>query len=319
MSKRSKTMKTIQRLCVLILMCLLVGCNNQAKHEKDRLILFATPLRDHSIWLKAKEGFDDACNDYGVNCLWKGPVIIDVSEMNDVVEKGIMQNVDAIITQGVISEELIEQAYEKGIPVLLVDSDMSNSKRISYMGKDFEKQARLLLKDIEEKRGKDSYLKLSIQVAEKNFAIATQQIEQIEHVFQSHPGGFEIVNVSESKSDAVRSKKEWMISLESNPDINVAINFAAESAQFCGEAAIENHIREQLLIYGVDDMESTLNCILAGTIDGTIVTSFYDYGYRGVEILLRYLENEDISDQNSPELKLITKDNYSEYETKDKE
>lgn len=300
----------IVSLMILFFVC---GCEHKAV-ENEKYFLFATPLKEHKIWLKAKEGFDDACADYHINGVWKGPIIIDVDKMEEVIEMGIMQDADAIITQGVVSEEIIEKAYQYDIPVLLVDSDMPSSKRVAYMGKDFQKQAELLLAEIEDRIGEEEYLEIAIQVAEQSFNIAKEQIAQIETVFQKHPGGFEVVNVSESKSDSVRAKKEWINVLESYPNVNVAINFAGESAQFCGEAAAEKGVREQMLIYGVDDIENTLDAIQKDRIDGTVVTSFYDYGYKGVELLLDYINNGGIADYSSPELQLITKDNIKKYE-----
>ena len=61
------------------------------------------------------------------------------------------------------------------------------------------------------------------------FKIAQDQIDEIEHVFASHPGGYEIVSISESKSEGVRARKEWEEVMDTQENINVAINFAAHS------------------------------------------------------------------------------------------
>lgn len=303
---------------ILIASILLLGaCSSKKVDNEDyTYILFATPLKEHTIWLQAKEGFDTACDENNIKCDWIGPNVIDTQNMNDVIETGIMQKADAIITQGVVEESLVNLAYEQNIPVILVDSDMPNSKRFLYMGKDFNLQANLLLEDIEKKYGKDKKLKIAIQVAEESFSIAQDQIKELENVFASHKGGFEIVSVSESKSDIIRAKKEWGIVLSENPDINVAINFAAESAEPCSEAAIEKSIREDMLIYGVDDMETTLNLIREHKIDGTLATSFYDYGYKSVNILLDYL-NKSIEPNNrilSPKLIIVNEENIDTYD-----
>lgn len=299
----------MKKISILFLIFLISGCmQNDVPVKKKKHFLFATPLKEHGIWLKAKEGFDDACEANELNCEWLGPITIDVDEMDEVIETGILQKVDAIITQGVVNEELINKASNANIPILLVDSDLPESKRIAYMGKNFRHQAELLLEDIEKHYGKDKKLKIAIQVAESSFGIAKEQINEIKTIFQKHPGGFEIINVSESKSDSVRAKKEWNRVLNENQDVNIAINFAAESAEFCNEAASELNIRNHLLIYGVDDMPTTLQGIENGEIDGTIVTSFYDYGYKGTTILLDYLNNENTKEEYSPSLWLITKE-----------
>lgn len=50
-----------------------------------------------------------------------------------------------------MSEELVNRAVDQNIPVVLVDSDMPDSKRIFYMGKDFRLQAQMILEDIEKR------------------------------------------------------------------------------------------------------------------------------------------------------------------------
>lgn len=308
----------MKKFILLVGLFMLVACSSttQTNNEEYTYILFATPLKEHTIWLQAKAGFDEACELNDIKCDWLGPSVIDTDNMNDVIETAILQKANAIITQGVIDPYLIDKAYEQGIPMILVDSDMPESKRFMYMGKDFNLQARLLLENIEKEYGQDKELKIAIQVAEESFAIAQDQIKEIESVFSTHKGGFEIVNISESKSDIIRAKKEWGIVLDENPDINVAINFAAESAEPCSEAAIEREIRDHMLIYGVDDMESTLNLIRDDKIDGTVATSFYDYGFQSVNILLDYLNNkkEPVEKVVSPKLIIVNKENVDTYD-----
>ena len=235
--------------------------------------------------------------------------------MEEVIETAIAQKADAIITQGVISKEIINKAKEKGIPILLVDSDIKDCERFAYLGKNFNEQAELFLSDIEKKLGKDVFLEIGIQVAEKDFDIASEQIKEIENVFAKHEGGYVIKTVSESKSDSVRAKKEWL-NILSSTTINVAINFAGESAISCNEAAKDLKIRDTMLIYGVDDMPETIKLIKDKQIDGSVATSFYNYGYEAVNWLYDYLVNEKELEQqvNSVKLVLVTKENVDNYQ-----
>lgn len=307
---------------VLLCCCciLLSGCTNTStttKKTKDyTYILFATPLEDHPIWLRAKKGFMDACAIEGYKCDWTGPMTIDTTAMNEVIHTGLLQKADAIITQGVVDPALLEKAYKQKIPVILVDSDMKTSNRAAYFGKDFKEQAQLLLKDIELNYGKQKKLKVAIQVAEKSFEIAQDQIKEVEKVFATHKGGFEIVAVSESKSDQVRAKKEWSKVFSTYGDINVAISFAGESAESCYETAAALGINKSTLIYGVDDVESTLKLLKEDKIDGTITAPFYDYGFETVEYLKSYFneDNKKVNQIYPINIELITPEKVEAYE-----
>ena len=302
---------------ILLISLFITGCGEKTKikTEKSLYFVFATPLKEHEIWLKAKEGFDKACSEKKIHGDWLGPTAIDTAKMEEVIETAIAQKADAIITQGVINKDIIDRAKEKGIPILLVDSDIKDCERFAYLGKNFNEQAELFLSDIEKKLGKDVFLEIGIQVAEKDFDIASEQIKEVENVFAKHEVGYVIKTVSESKSDSVRAKKEWLNTLSSTT-INVAINFAGESAISCNEAAKELEIRDAMLIYGVDDMPETIKLIKEKQIDGSVATSFYNYGYEGVNWLYDYLVNgkELTQKVNSVKLVLVTKENVDDYQ-----
>ena len=130
-----------------------------------------------------------------------------------------------------------------------------------------------------------------------------------------HPGGYEIKVISESKSDFIRAKKEWY-NILSTTKINVAINFAGESAVSCNEVANQLNVRDSMLIYGVDDMPETIELIKDGQIDGSVVTSFYNYGYEAANWLYDHLvEGKELTQTvNSVKLILVTSENVFSYQ-----
>lgn len=299
-----------------MILFLCTGCTKEQNIPKDEFtyILFATPLEEHAIWQRVKSGFMKACEEEGFYCDWIGPKTIDTDAMNDAVKTGILQKADVIITQGVVDEKLIAAARENEIPIILVDSDMPDSLRNVYFGKDFHEQAEVLLGDIEQLWGADKHLIITIQVAEASFDIAKEQLAQIEEVFSKHPGGYEIVDVTSSKSDLVRAKKEWAASFAQHPDVNVALNFASESVESCFEMAKNIGINEQMLIYGVDDLAPTLELLKNGDIDGSIVTPFYEYGYETVKFIAQNLNDLITLNETHPiHIQLVTPDNVKEY------
>lgn len=57
-------------------------------------------------------------------------------------------------------------------------------------------------------------------------------------------------------------------------NLNITLNFAGESAIGCVMAREYLNMQDDLLIYGVDDMDDTVKMIKEGKIAGSIVTSF---------------------------------------------
>ena len=139
-----------KRLCGIVCLCLVLsgGCSAaEPKEEKksSQYFLFATPLSTHTLWQKAREGMQDACTELEVHCDWKGPIKISTDDMVDVINTGLLKKADGIITQGVISKELIQKGNDKGIPFVLVDSPVEGSSPLTTISKDFDEQARLCL------------------------------------------------------------------------------------------------------------------------------------------------------------------------------
>ena len=108
--------------------------SGEAKH-----LVFVTPLIAHPVWLAAKEGFDDAAEEFGFRGDWVGPSVIDVDEMIKQIEVAIAEKADGIITQGLNPEAMVpvlKKADEAGIPVVVVNSDIPDAPRLAYLGTD---------------------------------------------------------------------------------------------------------------------------------------------------------------------------------------
>ena len=287
----------------------------KAEEKEELHFVYVSPLLAHPIWLIAKDGFEQACEELGIKGDWVGPQNISPEEMTKLVETAVAEKADAIITQGLVPAAPVKTAIEQDIPVLVVDSDIPDADRMAFFGKDVNVQAEVLYESVKEKIGEDNPIKASVQVAALNYQIAHDQIEAIEEVFGKHPGGFEIVNTTESKSDKMKATTEWENTFKAYPEINVAINLAAEAGPACAKVVEDKGIRDKVLVYGVDDTEETLDLIKNGDLDGTVVTSFWNYGYQATYWLYQHITEGKNPEQiiNDAGTILVTNDNLDTY------
>lgn len=287
----------------------------KAEEKEELHFVYVSPLLAHPIWLVAKDGFEQACEELGIKGDWVGPQNISPEEMTKLVETAVAEKADAIITQGLVPAAPVKTAIEQDIPVLVVDSDIPDADRMAFFGKDVNVQAEVLYESVKEKIGEDNPIKASIQVAALNYQTAHDQINTVEEVFSKHPGGFEIVNTTESKSDKMKSTTEWENTFKAYPEINVAINLAAEAGPACAKVVKDKGIRDKVLVYGVDDTEETLDLIKNGDLDGTVVTSFWNYGYQATYWLYQHITEGKNPEQvvNDAGTILVTNDNLETY------
>lgn len=306
----------MKKIVIIIMIILMSSCTKtELKQQDDTYFLFATPLATHTLWLQAKDGMETACKELNVHCDWKGPIKISVNDMVDVINTGLLKKADGIITQGVVGKDLIAKGMAEGVPIVLVDSPIKGSQPLVTFSKDFDEQATLLLHDIEAKIGKDVYLKIGVQVSDKSFDLAKDQVTAIQKVFQRHPGGFEIVAETESRSDQLTSKNEWISVFKKNTGMNISINLAGENAIGCVEAKEFTKNKDNILIYAVDDMNNTISLIKQGKIEGSIVTSFYEYGYESVYVLYDYVKYhmKPVAKRIPAKIILVNKHNINTY------
>lgn len=284
--------------------------------EKQLHFVYVSPLLAHPVWLLSKEGFEQACKELNIQGDWVGPQNISPEEMTKLMETAVAQKADAIITQGLVPVDPVQAAVDAGIPVLMVDSDLPDvTNRFAFFGKDVTVQAEAMYKDAASKLDANTPIKASIQVASLSYQVAHDQIDAIKAVFGKHPGGFEVVSTSESKSEKIKSTTEWENTFKAYPEINVAINLAAEAGPACAGVVQEMGIREKVLVYAVDDIEETLDLVRKDAIDGTVATSFWNYGYQAA-----YWLYQNITEGKTPENKvndagtiLVNKENVDNY------
>ena len=272
------------------------GAAEKETSEKQLHFVYVSPLLAHPVWLIAKDGFEKACGELGVTGDWVGPQGISPEEMAKLVETAVAMKADAVITQGLVPADPVQAAIDAGVAVLVVDSAIDLTGELAYLGKDLNVQAKVIYDDVVAQYGMNATVNASIQVAALNYKVAVDAIEAIKKAFSQYPGKFNIVNITESKSDRMKATTEWENSLKAYPEINVAINLAAEAGPAAATVAREMGIKDKVLIYAVDDLDETLDLIRSGGIDGTVVTSFFNYGYQAA-----YWLYQNITEGKKPE------------------
>ena len=287
-----------------------------AADSSDIYLVYVSPLLSHPIWLIAKEGFDQACEELGVKGDWVGPQGLSAEEMAQLVDTAVAQGADGIITQSICPAEPINNAIKEGSKVLMVDGNLEEVEgKLAFLGKDLEKQAELFYDEACKYIDEDEKIVLSIQCAALNTKFYTDTNDAIVEAFENHPGGFELANVSISNSDKATGTNEWLNTFNTYPEVNVCVNVAAEAGAACVTAADELGITDDQVILGVDDTDENLQCIRDGKMKGTVVVSFWNYGYQAAYWLYQNITEGRVPEQevNDAGTMMVTMDNIDTY------
>lgn len=225
------------------------------------------------------------------------------------LDKAIASKVDGIITNvpdSKIIGQYIDRASDNNIPVVTIESDSPNSKRISFIGTNSYafgvNAAKLLMKAASGK----------YKIA--NFKNAATDKYNLKNV------GFRNTISSDIKTEMFIADEHSIMEyinmaqtiFTEHSDINSFFCPDAESTIGIVRAMIEFN-RTDATVIGAGDSEEILEYIRNGLLYTSLVEDSFSIGYLSVNCILKHLNGENISDSINPEIIVITKDNVDMY------
>lgn len=136
-------MRTIWTVLFLAMAILAVGCNQSVVEEgavntetSDQLYIEVSALGSIDYFNDHKMGLRMAGKVLGVRTEYVGPPDRDMAAMVDAFELAIAKKPNGILVVGFEASliPVINKAVEAGIPVVTVDADLPQSKRIAFVG-----------------------------------------------------------------------------------------------------------------------------------------------------------------------------------------
>jgi len=114
------------------------SCQKPFHQETERYILVAANI-NLEYWQEAGAGFNDAARGLGVKADFQGPTSRSPEEELKVFKEAVAQHPTGILVSPARPElfnDAINEAIAAGIPVITMDTDAPDSKRVLYIGTD---------------------------------------------------------------------------------------------------------------------------------------------------------------------------------------
>lgn len=249
--------------------------------EKYVMVTFQAGM---DYWKRCLKGFEDAAQALNVSVEYRGATQYDVNEQVTVLEQVIAKKPAGIAVSAInptALTETINKAVDKGIPVVLFDSNASGSKAFSFLGTNnynagvtaAHKMAELL-----GKRGKVAVITLPHQL---NHQERTKGF--LETIYQEYPQ-MEVVAVKDGKGDSLASKEAALEILNEYPDVEGIFATEANGGIGIGEAilSLEN---KKVKIISFDTDKRTLDMVKQGIISATLAQGTWNMGYWSLQFL----------------------------------
>ncbi|GMB08046.1 sugar-binding protein [Thermolongibacillus altinsuensis] len=289
----------------------------QASHSAPQMPHFVLISQefDNPYWRKIEQGAKAAANQYGVNVEYIGPLRTSMDEQMKLLEKAIASRVDGIIVQSLNDKyftPLIDKAISRNIPVITIDTDAPMSRRLAYVGTNNFEAGQLLGKAVASRvKGKK---KIGVIIGSDTAENQQLRLKGFQSVIAQHPH-LTIVAVSSSNISRIQASIQAERMLRAHPDISVMVGTSALDAIGI-LMATKNLQRDDIEIFGFDDVEETLQAIQHGKIVATVIQKPYDMGFSAVKLMMDHLSAREIEKEHFTSIEVIDKTNVQLEEAK---
>jgi ribose transport system substrate-binding protein len=264
------------------------------KKYRYHLILVPEEL-DNEYWKLVEKGAKKAAEKYSVQLEYAGPKQANIDDHVKTIEMSAASKVDGIITQGLSDEQftpLINRVVAKGIPVITVDTDTSNSKRLAYIGTDNYYSGFLAGKAlIADTKG---YANVAIITGSFYANHMQQRVKGFQDAVKAEKR-IHIIAVEESEISRVKAAEKANQILQDHPEVNAFFGTSALDGIEIAQVVEKYQKQNQIYIIGFDTLPETLKLIRKGTIKATVVQEPFQMGYGAVKMMIDLIEGKKVS------------------------
>ncbi len=274
--------KRIVYLFLATTLVLLAGCDRHQKSEQYFLI--ATNI-DLPYWQTASDGLEKAAQQYGVTAEMDGPSTFDpqgeVQAFRSAVAKKPAGILVSVADANLMTPE-IDSAVAAGIPVITIDSDAPDSKRLYFIGTNNLQAGRMGGERVARQlNGKGNVVFFSMP-GQPNL---DERLKGYEDAFSKYPG-INIVEIFDMKgnSGTAMDKAQEYLARTGKNKVDGFICLEASAGKDVAEAFRRSNATGRVLV-AMDVDQATLDLVKQGVIDSTISQKPYTMALYGLKAL----------------------------------
>jgi len=279
-------MKAIEKAALAVLalgVAFTSGCGGRHS-TKEVYYLVATKV-SLPYWQTVAAGFNKAAAQYKVTARVVGPDSYDAqAELNELNKAAAAKPAGILISvaDAAVLQPGIDAAVKAGIPVITVDSDAANSRRLYFIGTNNLEAGRLGGRHVMQvlgERGNVVFFTLSGQPNTE------ERLKGFKDAFATRPE-MKIAEVIDIKDDVhiAFDKAQELLALTGPKKINAFVCLDSGSGKMVSDAVKRANATDRLLM-AWDVNQDTLDEIKAGTIESTVAQKPFTMGYVGLKAL----------------------------------
>ena len=287
-----KTGKDMKAFCILLALLILLfsGCSSKNADTQYKVYFVAKSL-DTQFWQAALSGANAAAAEYNINLTVLGPETEeDYQSQNNYIAQAVADKADALVFSAISYEEnaaAVDMAVERGVRVVVIDSDVASDKVSVRIGTDNVEAGRMAASaalDTEEK---------ALVVGIVNYDLGSRNGQEREAGLRSALADdsrvreIYTINVRTSP-EAAQAGAEQLLS--EHPEINILVGLNEPLAVGAALAVDALGLQEHVRMVGFDTNVQCIDLMQTGAVSALIVQNPYAMGYLGVEFAWELLQ-----------------------------
>jgi ribose transport system substrate-binding protein len=268
---------------LILLVAAIIGACAKPYHEETEKYYFVATNINLPYWEEAQAGFLDAAHNLGVKAELVGPATYDpgaeASMFRDIVEKqpaGIC--LSAARTDFFRAD--IDKAVAAGVPVICVDADVPESKRVLYIGTDNVKAGKESVKRMAALAGKGNIVVITIP-GQRNL---DDRLAGVADALKNYPA-LKLTKLLDDKGDGRSAFDQISDLILKKEKIDGIICLEATGGTGAADALIRFDMGGKVPVVAFDKDPRTLELIEKGAISATIAQKPYVMSYYGLKFL----------------------------------
>lgn len=290
-----------------------------AEEEIKPKIVLISHVYSNPYWKQVRLGAEKAAKERGVIIDFQGPESASVEEGIRLIKMAYAAKVSGIIAY--VQDEtryndVINMVVEGGIPLVTVDSDAENSKRIAYVGTDNVEAGRVGAREVIRQVGTEG--KVAIIMGGKGVKNQIERVEGFKRYIDEN-SNIAIVAIESSDSYLLEAELAARKILNQHPDVKALFCTSALDGLGAAKAVKSLGLVGKLKIICFDDLPETLENIEEGVITSTVVQQPYVMGYKSVNIIMNNIEGKTTKGLFITDVLVVNKENLDEFRKKQRE
>ena len=270
-------------IAAIVLAALLSSCERSYHQETEHYIFIASNIT-LPYWQEAASGFKDAAVALGIKSDFAGPDSYSPDEELDAFQKAVDRHPAGILVAPARADKFsaaIDAAIKAGIPVICIDSDAPDSRRIMFIGTDNYRAGM---------EGGTHMAQLLHGQGNVVIVAIPGQFNQQERIRGAKEalGGYgriKILSTLDDRGDPRSANDQISELLEKKQKINGILCLEASGGPGSAEALHRLGMEGKVTVLAFDKNPETVDWITGGVIAGTIAQKPYTMAYYGLKYL----------------------------------